>query len=324
MPQLHDTDTLLALAATASSGPTALDEDPWLLWAGDVPDPSTADWHRLSEWLRQCACPVIAVGAENPLADACVGSLQATEPLLASIRRTPVAAAVLVQTLRGTSGCEVEAGLQLESLAYASLQAGNEFRQWLASYSPSRSRVTDPGPAVLIERKGSELQLQLNRPSRRNALSVEMRDALLEALSIAIADEDIEHIELSGRGRCFSTGGDLDEFGQFPDPAIAHLVRCIALPGRALFQCGERVTAKLHGACVGSGIEIPAFAEQVVAAPDSWFQLPELKYGLIPGAGGCVSIVRRIGRQKMAEWVLSGTRINATTALDWGLIDEIA
>jgi hypothetical protein len=76
--------------------------------------------------------------------------------------------------------------------------------------------------------------------------------------------------------------------------------------------------ARLHGACIGSGIEFPAFAGRVVAAPDAWFQLPELTFGLIPGAGGCVSISRRIGRQRMARLVLSGNRIMAERALAWG------
>jgi enoyl-CoA hydratase/carnithine racemase len=74
---------------------------------------------------------------------------------------------------------------------------------------------------------------------------------------------------------------------------------------------------------LGSGIELPAFAHHVSAAPKSFFQLPELNFGLIPGAGGCASISRRIGRQHTAWMVLSGKKINARQALAWGLIDEI-
>ena len=86
----------------------------------------------------------------------------------------------------------------------------------------------------------------------------------------------------------------------------------------------ERASVLVHGACVGSGIEFPAFASHLIAREDAWFQLPELQFGLIPGAGGCVSIPRRIGRQRTAWWVLSGARINAQTALDWGLVDGLA
>ncbi|NND69546.1 MAG: enoyl-CoA hydratase/isomerase family protein, partial [Halioglobus sp.] len=105
--------------------------------------------------------------------------------------------------------------------------------------------------------------------------------------------------------------------------AEAHRVRSLRHPGRELAAVADRVHCHLHSACIGSGIEIPAFAGRVSAAPTTFFQLPELGMGLIPGAGGCVSIARRIGRQRTAWLVLSGSRINARTALDWGLIDAI-
>jgi enoyl-CoA hydratase/carnithine racemase len=66
-----------------------------------------------------------------------------------------------------------------------------------------------------------------------------------------------------------------------------------------------------------------AWAGRFTAASDAWFQLPELAMGVLPGAGGCVSLTRRIGRQRTALLVLSGKRITARTALDWGLVDQI-
>jgi enoyl-CoA hydratase/carnithine racemase len=85
----------------------------------------------------------------------------------------------------------------------------------------------------------------------------------------------------------------------------------------------EILDVHIHGACIGAGVEISAFAGRVTAAPAAWFQLPELAMGLIPGAGGCVSVPRRIGRQRAALMMLSGQRIDAQTALRWGLIDAI-
>jgi enoyl-CoA hydratase/carnithine racemase len=154
-------------------------------------------------------------------------------------------------------------------------------------------------------------------------MTVEMRDALVEALQLVLSDDTIRQVRLSGRGKCFSTGGDLTEFGTAPDPATAHAVRSLALPGRLLAACAARVEAQLHGACIGSGIEFPAFAGRVVAKSNTHFQLPELRFGLIPGAGGCVSIARRIGRQRTAWLVLSGERIRAAQALEWGLLDAV-
>jgi enoyl-CoA hydratase/carnithine racemase len=79
----------------------------------------------------------------------------------------------------------------------------------------------------------------------------------------------------------------------------------------------------LHGACVGSGIELPAFAATVLAEPSTVVSLPEVSLGLIPGAGGTVSLPRRIGRHRTARLALTGDRIDAATALEWGLVDAI-
>ena len=89
-------------------------------------------------------------------------------------------------------------------------------------------------------------------------------------------------------------------------------------------DCAERVEFRLHGACIGAGVELPAFAHMVTAAKAAFFQLPEIKFGLIPGAGGCVSITRRIGRQRTAFLGLSARRILASTALRWGLVDALS
>jgi enoyl-CoA hydratase/carnithine racemase len=83
------------------------------------------------------------------------------------------------------------------------------------------------------------------------------------------------------------------------------------------------VTVELHGACVGAGVEIPALAGRVFATPDTRVRLPEVAMGLIPGAGGTASLPRRIGRHRTAWLGLVGAWLDATTALAWGLVDEI-
>ena len=91
-----------------------------------------------------------------------------------------------------------------------------------------------------------------------------------------------------------------------------------------MHELADRVTVELHGACFGSGIELPAFAGRVVAAPDTAIALPEIALGLIPGAGGTVSLPRRIGRRRTLLLALTGRTIDARTALEWGLVDELA
>lgn len=332
---------LLDLLAAAQTGESARAFSALSESSGSLPALLlNADWRQqgltdtqadsLADWLRQQACPTIAIvaaDADPRLAVACDIQLRDVDEaviLCANIARSPLAATVLVQLLRLSETLTLADALVAESLAYSTLQAGPEFRRWLAGYVPVPAVAVDIGPAILMRRDGAMLQLQLNRPSSHNAMSMELRDALIEALQLVLVDDSIASVQLSGRGKCFSTGGALGEFGSAPDPATAHLVRSLALPGRLLARCASRVRVHLHGACIGSGIEFPAFAAHLVATPDAYFQLPELKFGLIPGAGGCISIARRIGRQRTAWLALSGKRIDAGTALAWGLVDQIA
>ena len=90
-----------------------------------------------------------------------------------------------------------------------------------------------------------------------------------------------------------------------------------------MHRCADRTTVRVHGACIGAGLELASFSRRVVAHPDTVFQLPEVAMGLIPGAGGTVGLPLRIGRQRTAHLALTGTALDARTALAWGLVDEI-
>lgn len=329
-PAILDLADLRALRFTSAGGAggSPFAPDPFLVVAPVGAEEGDQD--RLATWLARQPCPVIGLsdkGAIPALLAACdvvLDDIADLAPIVANIRKAPLAATTLVQVLRVTAGMPPEQALVVESLAYATLQAGPEFAAWSRANPPAPDRiVAEDGPTVRIERDGPRLGLILNRPHSRNAMSVEMRDALCEALQLVVADESIGSVTLSGAGACFSTGGELREFGTAPDPATAHAVRSQRLPAALLLQCADRVSAHLHSACIGSGIELPAFAHRVTAARDTFVQLPELRFGLIPGAGGCIGLPRRIGRQRTAWLALSGRRINAATALAWGLVDEV-
>ncbi len=177
---------------------------------------------------------------------------------------------------------------------------------------------------LAVERSGAELRLAFNRPEIHNAFGFEVRDALVEALQLAAADDGIESITLTGRGRSFCSGGDLREFGTLLDPASAHLIRATRSAGYWIDRVAERVHVEVHGACIGAGIELSAFAGHVTGARDVVIALPEVGMGLVPGAGGTVSLPRRIGRHRTAYLTLTGERVLADTALTWGLIDELS
>ncbi|ADP83226.1 enoyl-CoA hydratase/isomerase family protein [Pseudofrankia inefficax] len=233
----------------------------------------------------------------------------------------PEAAVALVGLLRMTPRLEPLDGLVAESLAYSTLLAGGDFARWLAARGPRPHRDADR--PLLRRRDGDRLVLTFNRPEARNAFDTFTRDALVAALREASADATLTEVVLTANGPSFGAGGDLSQFGTAGDLARAHLVRTGASAGAEIIRCPHRVVAHLHGACVGAGIEIPAFADRVVAAPDVAIQLPELALGLVPGAGGTVSVTRRIGRRRTAWLVLTGTFLDAPTALRWGLIDAI-
>jgi enoyl-CoA hydratase/carnithine racemase len=239
------------------------------------------------------------------------------------VRSAPAAATTLAHVLRATEGAPVEPGLVVESLAYSMLQHGERFEAWLADRPASTPKVEADDP-VRIERIGDRLTIRLQRPAVHNAMNAPMRDALCEAFELVLSDGAIAGVDLRGDGPSFCSGGDLTEFGSTRDAALAHLIRVQRSVGARVHRCADRVTAWLHGACVGAGIEVSAFASRVVARDDARVCLPELAMGLIPGAGGTVSIPRRIGRHRTAYLALSGVALDAQTALAWGLVDEIA
>ncbi|WP_052711058.1 enoyl-CoA hydratase/isomerase family protein [Pseudofrankia sp. DC12] len=233
----------------------------------------------------------------------------------------PAAAVALVGLLRMVPRLEPLDGLVAESLAYSTLLAGGDFAGWLAARGPRRHRDADR--PLLRRRDGDRLVLTFNRPEARNAFDTFTRDALVAALRAASADATLTEVVLTATGPSFGAGGDLSQFGTAGDLARAHLVRTGVSAGAEIVRCPRRVVAYLHGACVGAGIEIPAFADRVVAAPDVAIQLPELALGLVPGAGGTVSVTRRIGRRRTAWLVLTRTFLDAPTALRWGLVDAV-
>ena len=175
--------------------------------------------------------------------------------------------------------------------------AGSEFAAWRAQ-TPVGAVPSGDEP-VLLERVGDVLTVTLNRPERHNAFGRAVRDGLIDALEVAHLDPTIAEVVLTGAGRSFCSGGDLDEFGTAADPVAAHLVCLARSADWAIHRVRDRMTARVHGACIGAGVEV------------------------VPGAGGTVSITRRIGRWLTSYLALSGARLDAGTALEWGLVDGI-
>ncbi|MCX4767812.1 enoyl-CoA hydratase/isomerase family protein [Streptomyces sp. NBC_01275] len=270
---------------------------------------------------RDRLCAVDAAG--SPATVAVVDPAAEAAFLRGRAEEQPQAALVLRQLLRLSARLPVEQALDAESLAYSTLLGGSGFAGWLAARGPRPAPPRANGDLVLVRREEAVLRITLNRPERRNAHGAQLRDALAAAVEVALWDPSVREVVLDGDGPCFSSGGDLDEFGAATDLAAAHLIRTRAGAASRLHAVGGRLTARLHGHCVGAGIELPAFASRVVAAPDTRVRLPELAMGLIPGAGGTVSLPRRIGRPRTLFLVLDGRAVDAERALAWGLVDRV-
>ena len=244
-------------------------------------------------------------------------------PALKGLRANPQAAVVAAQTMRRAGQLGLLDALLVESLAYATLQAGPEHARWVAGRG-RRSRRDLDEPRIEVTDDGATVTVTLNRPRLLNLFDAAMRDQLVDVLKALEAGADDRPVVLTGAGGNFCAGGDPAEFGTVADPAEAHLIRSRANAAPWLAAVAHRATALIDGACVGAGIELAAFCATVTATDRARFRLPELSMGLIPGAGGTVSIPARIGRQRTLWWLLTGAELHAATALDWGLVDGIA
>lgn len=290
-----------------------------LVATGD-PDVASAEY-----WLQRATFTLTEGVGRDPRTVRVPSVGVAVAELTERVDRWPTSAAVCDDVLRSVDvSAPAVPGVITESLAYSTLQSGPEFARWLAARGPAR--MPDIGDPVLAERDGDTLRVRFNRPQRHNAFTTDARAALLEALEVARLDPSVAEVVLSGNGQSFCSGGDLAEFGTFDDPASAHLARTRHSPALVLDEITARLgaacRAEVHGQVLGSGLEMASFCGHVTCHPDATLGLPELTMGLLPGAGGTVSITRRIGRWRTAYLVLSGKFVDPVTALDWGLVDE--
>ena len=303
----------------------------------DLTSARAHEWSTLLQPFGGPHCPVVARAHPGQLEqrgallpewlDVACSTAADLQAVVAGIVASPIAALALVQLLRHNEHASVTDGLFAESLAYSTLQSGSVFAAWLQQQQARRAarvHVADVPPLVRVACDDARWLLTLNRAHARNAYSAGLRDELVEALQCAAEAQAPFAIIVRGAGPSFSAGGDLNEFGEARDGAMAHAIRSTRSAARLIDRLRARITFEVHGACIGAGIELPAFAHRIVAAPDSFFRLPEVAMGLLPGAGGTVSMLRRIGRVRLAQMALSGMRVDAQTALAWGLIDAIS
>ena len=271
-------------------------------------------------------CPVIGLHkAKDKIRDDsvdCYATKNDLSQILASISSRPIPSAILVHVLRQSLHNDIPSALVLESIAYGSLQKSSDFQKWLSERDEIVPQISN-SDCVISSRSHEQLTIQLNRPEKHNAFNQAMRDQLCEILQLPLIDLSLTSVNVVGAGKSFCSGGDLDEFGLVGDAGAAHLVRTSRSPAQLFNLLAPKMTAMVHGACIGAGIELAAFCKKIIAKEDAFFQLPEIGLGLLPGAGGTASLPRRIGRYDTALLAITGKTINSDEALELGLIDEI-
>ncbi|MBA4758800.1 3-hydroxyacyl-CoA dehydrogenase NAD-binding domain-containing protein [Sphingosinicella sp.] len=176
--------------------------------------------------------------------------------------------------------------------------------------------MTAINDVVDLSRDGEIAVITVNSPPV-NALSAPVRDGIAEGVTSAVADPDVKAIVLICAGRTFIAGADITEFGKPPRGTSLHQMIDV------IESATKPVIAAIHGTALGGGLETALGAHYRVAVPSAKLGLPEVKLGLLPGAGGTQRLPRVVGAEAALKMVTSGNPIGAKAALDSGLVDEL-
>jgi 3-hydroxyacyl-CoA dehydrogenase len=171
---------------------------------------------------------------------------------------------------------------------------------------------------VYYEVRGGVAVIQIDNPPV-NGLSHAMREGIVHGLERALADESVRAIAITGTDRVFSGGADIREFNTPSMLASPSLLDVIAAVERAF----KPVIAAINGVCMGGGLELALGCHYRVCTPKASMALPEVKLGLIPGAGGTQRLPRAIGAARALEMITSGEPIGAPDAQAAGLVERI-
>ena len=180
---------------------------------------------------------------------------------------------------------------------------------------------------ILVSRADGVCEVQLNRPEKRNALTLAMYGGLIDALNEARADDSIRVVLVSGAGSSFTAGNDLNDFisqsggptgpGNFNESNNA--VRFL----ESLRSFRKVLIAAVHGQTVGIGVTALLHCDLVVAARNTQMSMPFVKLGLVPEAGSSLLLPRLVGHQRAAELLLLGKPFDAAEALQMGLVNRV-
>jgi enoyl-CoA hydratase/carnithine racemase len=175
---------------------------------------------------------------------------------------------------------------------------------------------------VLLTQQGPATRVTLNRPEKRNALSLELMEELIAALRTLGANPDVRVIVIEGAGSAFSAGHDLGEMVGRELPFYQRLFDVCTELMETIHRVPQPVIAKVHGVATAAGCQLVAACDLAVAAEDARFATPGVKIGLFCSTP-MVPLSRAIGRKRALEMLLTGDFVDASTALEWGLVNRV-
>ena len=175
---------------------------------------------------------------------------------------------------------------------------------------------------LLVDTEGQVRVLTLNRPQVRNAVSSTLGAALHAAIVAADNDPQIRCLVITGSGDvAFSAGGDMKEMARTDGPEMGGGARVITEALR--HRPAKPMLAAVNGLAFGGGLELVLACDLAVSAEHATFALPEVRRGVLASGGGLVHLPRLVGPRRALQLILTGAPIDAATALDWGLVNEV-
>jgi enoyl-CoA hydratase/carnithine racemase len=175
---------------------------------------------------------------------------------------------------------------------------------------------------LLVTRDGPAATITLNRPEKRNALSLELMEELIAALELLGGERDVRAIVVEGAGPAFSAGHDLGEMVGRDAAFYERLFDVCTVMMETIHRVPQPVIAKVHATATAAGCQLVASCDLVVAAEEARFATPGVKIGLFCSTP-MVPISRAVGRKRALQLLLTGDPIDAQTAADWGLVNLV-
>jgi enoyl-CoA hydratase len=176
--------------------------------------------------------------------------------------------------------------------------------------------------SLIVARPSDDIVvLRINRPQVRNALNLEVRAGLAEKITQYGAEKAVRCLIVTGSDAAFAAGADIGEMAE-ADP-VEVMSRNVQKYWRAIMDCPKPLIAAVEGYALGGGLELALCADIIIAGEGAKLGLPEVKVGILPGAGGTQKLARLVGRHRAMLLIMTGRVFGAAEALGMGVVSDV-